>query len=584
MNPAPTLFQTRVGRKERIAPSLILPDSFFIEYLDGTREMLYSRILITPNDYEGVTTLSSKSSGGSLAINITGIEKQANEPSCLHRNFLLGIGKATKRASSSSSSRRLDEKVALNDIVSIESRQNHGDGGNALEALCNVHEDGWFTKAYNCSGFAPPYDDDGPLEVAYKVMEDGYILFKLDSFDAPPDIILPLWREINVAASEVGVDRLMIDISNNGGGEVPMGLNLARLMYPDISCDMFDNKYDMVYNEPMRIWAQVIQPLLDEIEHEWFHVLTENDKLKTMMGMTAEQQGEITDISKAMCTLDLDHDADFCGAVRTARKNCTLYISAKMLQRMPSLQSFSGFVQELFAYMKKSNPWTVASEFDARMSSKERASFRGGVLANFTSFLEHEPDYPTWWNCSPIREMNVFSEYILISNGNSGSTANTFQTTVEQMWKNRGISGAMRPLTTVSYGGIPNDTPLTQFAGGTVDDRVNVEDPFVGLAGLRLLASFSHGSSKGRHLKEAFDLLRASLPEVPYYLQQFPRLPAVEIYNKFMLSDGAAMPLEFVFMPPDVYIPETFYGGVFDDPAGLAGLYREASFHFHRRR
>ena len=42
----------------------------------------------------------------------------------------------------------------------------------------------------------------------------------------------------------------------------------------------------------------------------------------------------------------------------------------------------------------------------------------------------------------------------------------------------------MRPLVTVSYGGLDGDIPLTQFVGGSVLGRVNVEDAFVGLAGV----------------------------------------------------------------------------------------------------
>jgi hypothetical protein len=98
----------------------------------------------------------------------------------------------------------------------------------------------------------------------------------------------------------------------------------------------------------------------------------------------------------------------------------------------------------------------------------------------------------------------AFSEYILIGNGNSGSTANTFHSTVEQIWKNRNISGAKRPLTTISYGGVPGDTPLTQYAGGTVADRVNTEDAYVGLFGHRLLSIILNDTGYQSQVDEAF--------------------------------------------------------------------------------
>ena len=71
-----------------------------------------------------------------------------------------------------------------------------------------------------------------------------------------------------------------------------------------------------------------------------------------------------------------------------------------------------------------------------------------------------------------------------------------------------------------------------------------------------MLAFLFASSDTAQPVNEAIDLLKDALPEVPYYLQHFSKLPAVEIYNKFMLCDGEAIPLEFVFFPPDKYINE----------------------------
>lgn len=126
----------------------------------------------------------------------------------------------------------------------------------------------------------------------------------------------------------------------------------------------------------------------------------------------------------------------------------------------------------------------------------------------------------------------------------------------------------------MSCGGIIGDTPLTQFAGGTVVDRVSAEDPFVGLAGLRLLPLFLEDTEYYGLVKQALSLLQQTLPEVPYYLQQFFKLTAVEIYNRFVLQ---GVPLEYVKMSPDVHVPQMYFGFISIRPEGIEELYKEAS-------
>ena len=568
--------------KGRINPTRILPDDFVIQFQDGTQQLFSFRIALTIDDWPDLVVDKQQLASlkvndddddddDTLVIETTHIAQQANEPSNLYKHFVMVIHKAAKQKHQSLSSKSTERRLAssrtsfaVNEAI-------------PLELFCEKHMDGWFTTAYNCSSFYPPYDDDGPLEVAYKVM-DEYVLLKLDSFDAPPGIIISLWNEMNDAAAKAGVNQLMVDISNNGGGEVPMGLNLAQLMYPEVSCGMFQNKYDVVYNKPMIIWSQVVHPLLNKIENNWFDSMNDTEQLDMATKVTGRQLKNIMRDVTAMCILSLDKNSDYNGDVNTALAECPMFVAAESFRNYPTVQSLSLLLQKVLKSMRASNPWSVASEFDIPMDIEEQVHIRGGVSATFTGFLKHEPDFPYWWNCSFIEAQNVFVEYILVSNGNAGSTTNTFQTTVEQIWKNRMISNATRPLRTLSYG--PEDTPLTQYAGGTLEDRVNVEAPFVGLVGMRLLTVLFNGEVFGEKLNRAYEGLHQALPQVPYYLQQFSALPAVEIYNQFMLVNGIAMPLEFVFMPPDIHIQKFFNGGVFNNPEDLADLYKEASQYF----
>ena len=571
----PTLLS--LFRPERIRPRHIFPaDSFLVDYADGTSETFYVGIAVPPKEMKTLTVHKAKRHSilrrkGILRIDLREMTRQANQPACLYRNFHEGMSEAGYF----SHRRRL---------ATITKQEEEAQGEIVFERACSIHNDGWFTKAYECSeGFQPPYDDDGPLEMAYKVMGD-YIVFKLDSFDAPPDIIFPMWKELNRVAAENGIRKLIIDLSDNGGGEVPLGLNLAQLMYPEVPCEMFENKYDMLYNEPMALWAGSIAPLLEQVGKLWTE-MRESDKERFRRNMTRSQRRELVWMAKAMCILDSDHDQDHCGSIQDIHERCPLLASAELFKSEPSLENFADFVKAYLIFMDNSNPWTVLEEYDVHMGIGRQAFVRGGKMTNFTNFLPHEPDFPTWWECQPLDEVNVFGEYILVSNGNAGSTANTFQTTVEQIWKHRKISGARRPLTTVSYGGLGERTPLTQFAGGTVDSRVNTEVPYAGMVGFPILARIFPGllSSEQQDLMQRVQQqLRHSLPPVPYYFAHFSQLPAVEIYNKFLWESGETVPLEFIYFPPDVHIRDVYAGSIFDAPEALEGLYRQAAQFFRQ--
>ena len=570
--PVPTFFRTRPGRKERIWPSDILPhDSFDVEYHEGSkgrtaREKFDVRIAVAPSDCREIQDLLRRAPNPSaerLVVDITDIEKAANEPSCLYRNHETAMRKFRKindTAKNVVRRRILSQNVPQSVRPHPESNSQSKD---ILDEYCTCRQDGWFTKQYNCSNFAAPYDGDGPFEVAYKVMDD-FMVLQLDSFDAPPTIIFPLWSEITQAARRAGVDKLMIDLSNNGGGEVPMGLNLARLLYPEVACEFFDNAYDMVYNPTMRVWAQEVDPLLRRIESDWLHSgdVTMGDEvlLSAFVGDgNVRQRQRIVDMAEAMCILAVDRTDTYCGAdpIARVRSNCTLYLAAVAFDRNPNQSTLNPFLREYLAAMRSGNPWTVAAKFDVSDDIAEETYQRGGVLDNFTGFLRHEPDLPVWWNCSleAVRDdENVFSQYVLVSNGNAGSTTNTFQTTVEQLWKNRNLTQARRPLTTVSYGGIEGDTPLTQFAGGTLDDRVNVQDAFAGLVGLHLLqvvCPLVRNVSTCAQVHDAFTVLSETLPQVPFHLEKFPALPAGIFLPR--RSQQPAIPKSFVFLTLSIF-------------------------------
>lgn len=589
VEPADWLFRTQ--RLENIWPHLIVPEMFVVEFECGDEETFLSKIILSSIDRRrSDETALLALHHGNMILNTREIAQRANRPSNIYQHFMLGAKLVQKHGERLEKKWRAQSYLQTREMAKLPSTTSRNATSLKdeikktsvnIKDVCILFEDTWFDKAYNCSNFAPPYEEDGPLEAAFKVLED-VVIFKLDSFDAPPELFIALWTEIVTVAKNEDVNHLLIDISNNGGGEVPAGLNLARLMYPEVNCEYFENAYDMVYNDPMRIWATIVNPMLTAVEAKWKDHFSK-DKWKALM----KRRGDIISLAKGMCILDLDHSSEYNGDVERAVVDCSLYNAA--IDSTRNHHYLDNFITEYLALMRKSNPWTVAIEAaDVPVQISERQHKRGGTVANFTGFLPHEPDYPNYWKCSGMDVAsfeNPFLSYVLVGNGNSGSTANTFQTTVENIWKHRYLSEAMRPLVTVSYGGIANDTPLTSYAGGTVVGRTNVEAPYVGLAGLHLLSKLIGDDDKemSETTSEAIHALETSLPAVPYYLQQFSKLPAFEIYNHFNLdSAGEAIPQEFVNMPPDIYLEEFFFGSIFGTDKGenVERLYEEATKYF----
>jgi hypothetical protein len=188
-------------------------------------------------------------------------------------------------------------------------------------------------------------------------------------------------------AEQAGVDALMIDISNNGGGEVPAGLNLARLMYPEVPCSMFENKYDIVFNDPMRIWATLVQPLLSELSSRWFNsdqVEDFNEHLSSLLGsLTKSKRASMTSVAEAMCILNLDHSETYCGDLDPINMNCSLIEFASSLEETPSLRGLKMFLENLLQFLSESNPWTMTADYGVPMNIDLVSYDFGGIVTNF---------------------------------------------------------------------------------------------------------------------------------------------------------------------------------------------------------
>lgn len=130
-----------------------------------------------------------------------------------------------------------------------------------------------------------------------------------------------------------------------------------------------------------------------------------------------------------------------------------------------------------------------------------------------------------------------FMSYVLLDNGVSGSTCNTFVTTVTNHVQN--AKTRITPLTTVAYGGTGDayDIPLTQYAGGSVQ-QTSLSSDYI-MLGMLLIANKFFGSIL-TDLPAAAAGLTERIPSPAYYASEFPKFTRFEVYNN--VAHAPALP------------------------------------------
>jgi hypothetical protein len=153
-----------------VRPSKITPYFFWIEFEDNTSEKFVARIIMQDDEWNGLRYVQK---GHLFKLELSKVQQLINEPSCLFRNFLSGTQKLNEIAVDQAKSHR--RRLQFNNASKLFKRR-VSQGLNFLRDCCDVTSRGWFTRSFNCNDFPVPYNDDGPLEAAYRVM-DGYVLF-----------------------------------------------------------------------------------------------------------------------------------------------------------------------------------------------------------------------------------------------------------------------------------------------------------------------------------------------------------------------------------------------------------------------
>ena len=547
----PNLFSLQIEGR----PSNVLPESFQVTYTDGTSETYYT-IAQSP----WVDGLVS-SDGTTVTLDRTTAEELLDQPGDSFVNFQLMLGQIN--GTSTVSANRSLHEIGATSLPTFNRRR--------LAATPFQ-----FDNVMNFTNIV----QGGPALAAYK-MESDYAILKLESFAMSPLDVLAVWGNLTVAAKAQGVNKLLIDISNNLGGIAETAYALVVAMFPNIDFKWFENQFDLNYNKPMHVFYQEVYPVLQTISSNT--ATMSNTALQSWIDNTNQSQ-----LNGLQATADamLQFCVSNCKDLLSACQGCTildqLYQAASGFVASPSPTSLSGLIQSVASVASSIEPWTVTTAGNTILlygnASTVRPVIRGGVLTNLTQQVTLY-DEQQFMEAAHIASQlgHTFDEYVITSNGASGSSTSIFQTFVTQLWKNKNESLFQNSVVTCTYGGTGNisDTTMTGFPAAV--QNIQIENPFIAVGALYMLESLlpANNSMDIRNVRQSYE---STLSTPPYFASSFPQMPVLNYYDNFM--EPGALPLQYVKMPPDQHIQQLFTAVTLADSFDLDALYTDASQFF----
>lgn len=557
-------------------PSDILPDSFPVTYVDGTQETFYT-VAVNPllDPYVPYSSSYQQSSSSMVQINRTQVEAVLNEPGDSFLNFRNVIGQINNATSSTGTLNRT--------LLQQEASWPNVELAGATRRLANSSSSG-STQLYawdKVLNFSDVINGGMVSAAAYKIGND-YAVLKVESFAIDPVDAHAIWGNLTLAAKAQGVTKLLIDISNNGGGILQTGNALAVSMFPKISYKWFENQFDLNYNDPMRVWLDKVYPVIRDVDN--VATTWSDSQLQTLISsMSQAQRNALKVTANAMLQFcnancqDFQTECQGCSLLVTLRQAVTAFLSSSTPSTLRQL------IDEATTVATNIQPWTVTQGGSYLLQNGDlamREINRGGVLSNLTEQVAYFTQNEFFDASTAALDLDhSFGEYVIVSNGVSGSTTAIFQTFVTQLWKNRDQSLVQSSVITCTYGGTSNgsDTTLTGYPASVQD--VQIENPLVTDGALFMLeALLPPNSTITSQVTAARQDFENALYFPPYFADSLPRLPVVNYYDNFM--EPGAMPLQYVDMPPDQHIPILFQAVTLADSYDLDQLYTYASQYF----
>jgi hypothetical protein len=444
----------------------------------------------------------------------------------------------------------------------------------------------------NFWGYQYPEDDPKP-KVALKAM-DEYAILKVENFHLVSDDVLQVWPRLVGLAKEGGIKKLIVDLSNNGGGLINGGTTLSQLMYPSVGEEVFSKDFAAVINEPMQIFRDELEPLYENL-NEFFSSKNENEVEEIFQNIT---DGFTDDVVRAVnatigalptyCASDVDNceqlvetlQGQWASFVTNRTASQCFYLADTMLTVIRSTDRLVSI-----AYDQAENG---EANFEDFMEGFKTVN-QGGVLTNITNRITFYSS--SYYNKTLELATQVdadFDEYIILSNGVGGSTTAIFASKVEQIWKNRDKSLVDTKLTTVTYGGLQGgdgDGNVTVAGFPANNKQINPEMQYiqylVAFLFNRLFVNWlAEGDAEtfGEFESALGHFLESVANTTPYFSDTKAGFPVSQYYSNYM--GPGALPLQYINMPADEHIPFHYLDTKIQDYGDLEALYKQTAEFF----
>ncbi|KAI8111975.1 hypothetical protein M9435_004470 [Picochlorum sp. BPE23] len=457
----------------------------------------------------------------------------------------------------------------------------------------------------------------------YTVVNEDTMVWKLPTFANPssPDDVVNFWNVMVMEAENQGITKLIIDISNNGGGRIANAYTAVGLLYPDAPYN------DVVHWYTTRI-SDVMLTLADTFVN--FEAITETMASKKNVDIIESylKDVDVGDFKEGVRSiLEVLRNAAYLAASTGSCKDFSASSLAGCLNNggndrnwvnvnYTSMSDLLTITQDVLdsdedsADASKSDLIDLLSTFLDRLRTainrpsycasinemcKTRTNKQGGVeVLSSDYFKSPAMDEDTLKLVRSDSKGNPFKSYVLLSNAQLvGSAANIFESALRHI--SRKYSDTMPKTKGVSIGclGDASQCDMTSFQGQIASGPRFVGSLYAMYGILSALqqtvdlfpdsvVSELQGISKQdiREYRQATERYLAKLPKPPTISSTIPQYNSLPIYSLELSKE--TIPQEFFNRPPEGYLPiwPAPQSTSFEKQSSLPEIYQELQQFF----